>query len=359
MNDARWMRRALEHARRGLGRTTPNPVVGACIVSDEGVVLGQGAHERAGEPHAEVIALEAAGRRARGATLYCTLEPCAHTGKTGPCTDRIIEAGVRRVVAAMEDPYPLVGGRGFATLRARGIEVCTGIGHDEAVRLNQPFLTAMSAGRPFIILKAATSLDGRIAAGPRQRTDLTSPAARRHAQYVRAQVDAIAVGSETVLIDDPALTARDVYRERPLTRVVFDRRLRTPRTARLVSTLPAGPVVILTTPDAAQSRRAALLRDAGVSIVPVTQPDLAGALSMLPALGVQSLVIEGGARVHAAAWDAGVVDYVHLYVAPVRLGAQGVALLEGRHFSPTFLLEQKVDQLGPDVLIEGYVHRPH
>ena len=136
------MRRALEHARRGLGRTTPNPVVGACIVSDEGVVLGQGAHERAGEPHAEVNALEEAGSEARGATLYCTLEPCVHTGKTGPCTERIIAAGIRRVVAAMEDPFPLVGGRGFAMLRAHGIEVKTGIGYEAAVRLNQPFLTS-------------------------------------------------------------------------------------------------------------------------------------------------------------------------------------------------------------------------
>lgn len=359
MNDARWMRRALQHARRGLGRTTPNPVVGACVVSDDGVVLGQGAHERAGNPHAEVIALEAAGRRARGATLYCTLEPCAHIGKTGPCTDRIIEAGVRRVVAAMEDPFPLVGGRGFAMLRARGIEVCTGVGFDEAVRLNQPFLTATRAGRPFVILKAATSLDGRIAAGPGQRTELTSAAARRHAQYARAQVDAIAIGSETVLIDDPELSARDVYRERPLTRVVFDRRLRTPLTARLVSTPHAGPVIILTAPDAAQSPQAERLREAGVAVVPVAQPGLTGALSILPPLEIQSLILEGGARVHAAAWDEGVVDYVHLYVAPVWLGAAGVALLEGRRFSPAFLLEPKVDQLGPDVLIEGYVHRPH
>ena len=353
------MRRALEHARRGLGRTTPNPVVGACVVSDEGVVLGQGAHERAGEPHAEVIALEEAGRLAQGATLYCTLEPCVHTGKTGPCTDRIIAAGIRRVVAAMEDPYPLVGGRGFAVLRARGIEVRTGVGHDEAIRLNQPFLTTIRSGRPFVILKAATSLDGCISAGDGERTSLTSPAARRHAQYVRAQVDAIAVGSETVLVDDPELTAREVYRERPLTRVVFDRRLRTPPTARLLSTLDAGPVIILTTPDAARSTHAEVLRTAGVTVLPVSRPGLAGALSLLPALDVQSLVIEGGARVHAAAWEERIVDYVHLYVAPVWLGGRGVPMLGSQSFSPACLVESRVDQLGPDVLIEGYVHRPH
>ena len=208
------MRRAIEHARRGLGRTTPNPIVGACVVSDEGVVIGQGAHEFAGGPHAEINALDEAGADARGATLYCTLEPCSHTGRTGPCSERIVAAGIRRVVAAMEDPFPLVSGRGFAALRAQGIEVDIGVEHDAAVRLNQPFLTAVRTGRPFVILKAATSLDGRIAVEG-ERTSLSSLGALRHAQYMRATVDAIGVGSETLLIDDPLLTARDVYRERP------------------------------------------------------------------------------------------------------------------------------------------------
>ena len=353
------MRRALEHARRGLGRTTPNPVVGACIVSDEGVVLGQGAHERAGEPHAEVNALEEAGRDARGATLYCTLEPCVHTGKTGPCTERIIAAGIRRVVAAMEDPFPLVGGRGFAMLRANGIEVHTGVGYDAAVRLNQPFLTTTREGRPFVILKAATSLDGRIAAGAGRRTQLTSPRAMTHAHYIRACTDAIAVGSETILIDDPLLTAREVYRERPLVRVVFDRRLRTPVGARLISTLSAGPVIILTAAESLRTERAKALHEAGARLIPVPGPGIAAALSVLPNFNVQSLVLEGGARVQRAAWDEGVVDYVQLYVAPMWLGDGGVPLLEGCAFSPTSLIENRVEQLGPDVLIEGYVHRPH
>jgi diaminohydroxyphosphoribosylaminopyrimidine deaminase/5-amino-6-(5-phosphoribosylamino)uracil reductase len=353
------MRRALEHARRGLGRTTPNPVVGACIVSDEGVVLGQGSHERAGEPHAEVIALEEAGSGARGSTLYCTLEPCVHTGKTGPCTERIIAAGVRRVVAAMEDPFPLVGGRGFATLRAHGIEVRTGVGYDAAVRLNQPFLTTTRKGRPFVILKAATSLDGRLAAVPGQRTQLTSARAITHAHYMRAKIDALAVGSGTVLVDDPRLTAREVYRERPLVRVVFDRRLRTPARARVLSTLSAGPVIILTAAESLRTERGAALQEAGARVIAVPRPGLAGALSVLPNLDVQSLVLEGGARVQRAAWDEGVVDYVQLYVAPVWLGNGGVPLLENCAFSPASLLEGKIEQLGPDVLIEGYVHRPH
>ena len=146
------MRRALEQARRGLGRTTPNPVVGATIITDEGIVVGDGAHERAGEPHAEIHALKEAGELARGATLYCTLEPCSHTGRTGPCTEAIIAAGIKRVVAAMEDPFPLVSGRGFARLRAHGIDVVEGIGRDESARLNQPFLTAVREKRPFVIV---------------------------------------------------------------------------------------------------------------------------------------------------------------------------------------------------------------
>lgn len=328
------MRRAIEHARRGLGRTTPNPIVGACVVSDEGVVLGQGAHEFAGGPHAEVNALDEAGTAARGATLYCTLEPCSHTGKTGPCTERIIAAGIRRVVAAMGDPFPKVNGRGFAELRAHGIEVAVGVEHAAAVRLNQPFLTAVRRGRPFVILKAATSLDGRIAIRG-ERTPLTSALARRHAHSMRAQVDAIGVGSETVLVDDPLLTAREVYRERPLTRVVFDRRRRVPRTARIFSTLSAGPILV------------------------VTSSEVQDALEDLTVQGIHSLVLEGGATLHAAAWDAGVVDYVQLYVSPVWLGPNGVPLLEGRDFSSTSLAERRVEQLGPDVLIEGYVHGPH
>ena len=162
--DTRWMRRALEHARRGLGRTTPNPVVGASVVTPEGIVVGDGAHERAGEAHAEIHALDEAGARAHGATLYCTLEPCAHTGRTGPCTERIIAAGIARVVAALQDPDPRVQGRGFARLRDHGVTVDIGVERAAAARLNQPYLTAMTLGRPFVILKAATSLDGRIAA---------------------------------------------------------------------------------------------------------------------------------------------------------------------------------------------------
>ena len=221
-DDERFMRRAIAHAWQGWGRTSPNPLVGACVVTAEGVVVGQGAHERAGEAHAEVHALNEAGELARGATLYCTLEPCAHIGRTGPCAHRVIEAGIARVVAAMEDPFPLVHGRGFALLRDHGVQVEIGIERESALRLNQPFLTVVRERRPFVILKTASSSDGYIAAGPGERTRITSAPALRHAQFTRAWVDAVAVGSETVLVDDPLLTAREVYRERPLVRVIFD-----------------------------------------------------------------------------------------------------------------------------------------
>ena len=354
------MRRALEHARRGVGRTTPNPAVGACIVSHDGIVIGQGAHERAGEPHAEIHALDEAGEAARGATLYCTLEPCSHTGRTGPCTTRIIAAGITRVVAAMEDPFPQVSGSGFAALRAHHIEVVVGVERDAALRLNQPYLTTLREGRPFVVLKAASSSDGLIAAAPGERTQVTSAAAGRRAQYDRARVDAIGVGSETVLVDDPLLTVREVYRERPLARVIFDRRLRTPPTARVFSTLSDGPVIILTTAEAvdAEPERAAALERSGATVLAAREPGLAAALRELPGRGIQSLLLEGGTVLHGAAWDAGVVDYVQLYVAPIALGAGGVPLAH-RAFSTDGLFERTVDVLGPDVIIEGYVHRPH
>ena len=350
----------MSYARRGLGRTTPNPVVGACVVVEDEVVVGDGSHARAGEAHAEVLALRHAGERARGATLYCTLEPCVHTGRTGPCTDRIIEAGISRVVAAMEDPNPLVRGRGFLKLRDHGITVDVGVGKVEAARLNQPFVTTMRLGRPFVILKAATSLDGRLAAGLGQRTQITSLQAERHSHGLRAQIDALAVGSETVVVDDPLLTPRLVYRERPLTRVLFDRRLRTPSTARLFTTLSAGPVIIVTTAETVRRTpaRARALEAAGATLLALENCGMQDAVRALGHLEVQSLVLEGGTMLHQAAWDAGIVDYVQLYVGPTAFGGDAPTLLPEPRFSIGALFEQRVQVLGPDVLIEGYVHRP-
>ena len=190
--------------------------------------MGRGYHVGAGAPHAEVVALEEAGAAARGATLYCTLEPCCHTGRTGPCVDRIVEAGVRRVVVGVEDPDPRVDGGGVRHLRARGVEVAVGVGRRRAARLNEAFFTVKRRRRPFVTLKAAVSLDGRIAAAPGRRTPLTGRSAQDHAHDTRALVDAIGIGSETVLVDDPQLTARGRPRRRPFVRVLFDTRMRTP-----------------------------------------------------------------------------------------------------------------------------------
>ena len=352
------MARALFHAGRGRGRTSPNPMVGAVVVTPDGVVVGQGSTQPPGDAHAEVVALAQAGSRARSATMYCTLEPCAHHGRTGPCAPQIVEAGIARLVASVEDPNPLVQGRGFAYLREHGVAVEVGAGAAEATTLNQPFFTMMREGRPFVILKAATSLDGRIAEKPGIRTQLSSAIANRHVHYGRAEVDAVGIGSGTALVDDPDLTPRGVYRGRPLVRVVFDRRLRTRPTARLLSTRAAGPVIIVTTAEAAD--RAELrkpLEDAGAEIDVARDGTFRAALERLGSREITSLVLEGGAALHCAAWDEDLVDIVSLYVTPHVLGEHGVELLRDRSFRTTALQDCTVEALGPDVLIEGYVHR--
>lgn len=353
-----YMDRALFHAARGRGRTSPNPMVGAIVVSSDGIVVGHGTHERAGGPHAEIHALEMAADRSRGGTLYCTLEPCSHTGRTGPCTTRIIEAGIARVVAAVEDPNPLVRGQGFSYLRTHGVEVQVGVGAEGAATLNQPFFTAMRAQRPFVILKAAVSLDGAIGRRGGERTQLTGAIANRHAQRLRAEVDAIGVGVGTILADNPRLTARDVYRPRPLTRVIFDRRLRTPPGADVLSTLDAGPVIIVAGQDAPEDRARAL-RERGAAVEVIHGSTFKDALLRLGERRVLSLLLEGGALIHRAAWEEHVVDFVRLYMTPQTLGADAVAFMAGAPLATATLVNRHVEPLGDDVLIEGYVHRPH
>jgi diaminohydroxyphosphoribosylaminopyrimidine deaminase/5-amino-6-(5-phosphoribosylamino)uracil reductase len=354
-----YMTRALFHAARGRGRTSPNPMVGAVVVSPEGVVLGQGFHARAGEPHAEINALNEAGEGAQGATLYCTLEPCSHIGRTGPCVVRIVEAGISRVVAAVEDPNPLVRGRGFAYLKGHGVEVEVGLCAATATCLNQPFFTLTRERRPFVVLKAAMSLDGCIAESPGRRSSLTSDVANRHAQRVRAEVDAIGVGSGTILADDPLLTPRGPFRARPLARVIFDRRLRTPPEARVLSTRDAGPVIIVTTAaGAAREDPRSRLEAAGAEIEIAPDGTLRAALTCLGRRVIGSLLLEGGAGLHRAAWDEGLADFVRLYVTPHVIGSGGLRFLDGRPFSSAALFDPRIEPLGPDVLIEGYVHGP-
>jgi diaminohydroxyphosphoribosylaminopyrimidine deaminase/5-amino-6-(5-phosphoribosylamino)uracil reductase len=356
--DIEYMNRALDLAERGRGTTSPNPMVGAVVVREDGTIVGQGYHERAGEPHAEVHALDEAGDLARGASLYCTLEPCSHVGRTGPCAERVASAGIARVVAATGDPDPRVSGRGFDFLRRRGIEVAVGTGRERALRLNRAYFTFKTKRRPFVIMKAATSLDNRVAATAGTRTRISSDDSLRHSQAVRAEIDAIAVGSGTVLADDPLLTAREIHRRRPLVRVLFDRRLRTPPSARVFSTLDAGPVIIVTTPESLESNktRAADLQRAGAEFEPIRDGALPGAFSRLADRQIVSLVLEGGVALQAAAWNAGLVDAVHLYVAPMTLGEEAMSWLETDTVSIASLVDRRVVPLGPDVFMEGYVH---
>ncbi len=269
------------------------------------------------------------------------------------------------MVAAVTDPNPQVAGGGIRYLRDHGIDVTVGVLGDRAARLNDVFFTNVTKRRPFVTLKIAMSLDGRIAAAPGARTALTSAAANRHAQRLRAEVDAIAVGSETVLIDDPLLTARDVYRWRPLTRVIFDNRLRTPPTARMFTTLAEGPIIVVTSKTAVQAKSCGLtsrlraLEDAGATIVATdTARDLTSAMTRLFAdHGIGSLLLEGGAALHAAAWNAGLVDRVRTYVTPHALGPEGVPWDMPSSFDWTMLHDTRSEWFGEDCLLEGYVHR--
>jgi diaminohydroxyphosphoribosylaminopyrimidine deaminase/5-amino-6-(5-phosphoribosylamino)uracil reductase len=354
-----FMDRALDLAERGRGTTSPNPMVGAVVVREDGTVLGQGFHERAGGPHAEVRALDEAGPSARGASLYCTLEPCSHVGRTGPCVERILAAGISRVIASSPDPNPRVAGRGFQFLRERGVEVIVGPGRDRALRLNRPFFTFVTEGRPFVIAKAATSIDNCVSPRAGARGQISSPESLRHAQSIRAEVDAIGAGSETILVDDPQLTAREVSRRRPLTRVIFDRRLRVSPVARLFSTLDAGPVIIVTTPEtlADHPSRARALEAAGAQLEPIKDGDLRRAFQRLGERQLMSLLLEGGPTVQKAAAAAALIDAVQLYLAPDALGEGGVRWLEPADLRIASLADRRVMPCGPDVFMEGYVHR--
>ena len=350
------MERALFWADRGRGRTTPNPVVGAVVVRDDGVILAQGAHLMAGGPHAEVVALDAAGDSARGSTLYVTLEPCSHTGRTGPCTERVVAAGVRRVVLATTDPNPRVAGRGVAFLRAHGVEVTTDVGRTAAREQNASFFTWITKGRPRVTAKAAMSADGFVGDG-RRPVRLTGAEADRYFHSQRAEIDAIAVGSGTVLVDDPLLTPRGAYRHRPLTRVLFDWRGRVPASARLFSTLQTGPVIMVTS-AAAHDRNAAHFAELsriGVEVEVFDTRDVAPVLRRLGERQLTSLLVEGGPALHAALAAAGLVDRVQCVVTPHVLGSgipAGTLFTAGlpARLARTF-------GLGADRLTEFDVHR--
>jgi len=376
--DELHMREVLDLARAGIALTSPNPCVGAVIVDDAGKVVGSGSHTYDGLKHAETLAIEQAGSKARGATLYVNLEPCSHQGRTPPCANAILSAGIIRVVAAMEDPNPLVAGQGFARLRDAGVQVEVGILKGEAQKLNEAFARYIRHKTPLITLKTAMTLDGKIApepspievAGPGNVTRgwITSDFARKHVQQLRHQHDAILVGVGTILADDPLLTDRTgLPRRRPLLRVILDSRLRLPPESRLVQHVNADVLVLCSILDIDRKRA---LENRGVRVEQVAaarpdgRPDFRTVARHLGEQQITSLLIEGGATVNWDALAAGVVDKIFFYYAPKILAGSGsvpFAVGEGfrRMSDAAHVKSIAIHRFGEDFAVEGYLKDPY
>jgi len=354
------MREALALARRGRWRTSPNPAVGAVVVRRGRVVAG-GYHRKAGSAHAEVEALGAAGSRASGATLYVTLEPCCTYGRTPPCTDAIIRSGIERVVIGSLDPNPGVDGAGARRLAKAGIKVETGVLGAECSALNETYAKYITSGLPFVTLKLATSLDGRIATHSGESRWITGPEARRFVHRLRSRSDAVMVGSGTVSKDDPELTVRRVRGRDPV-RVVLDSRLDVPPGAKVFDHGPGGRGPIVFTTRAAPRARREALRSAGVRVVDVPAAsgglDLRRALCELGRLGVTTLLVEGGGRLAASLLKAGLVDKVIVFLAPIFIGGDGVPAVGGLGGAGLAelprLTRTSVRRFGEDIMVEGY-----
>ncbi len=408
-NDENFLERALELARRGVGLTSPNPSVGALVVDERtGEVLGSGSHIYSGVKHAEIIALDEAGSKARGATLYLTLEPCSHQGRTPPCVDAVVRSGIRRLVALMVDPNPEVQGRGFEKLRAAGIKVDVADGKlsEEAHRLNESFAKYIRTRLPLVTLKAAMTLDGKIAPPPGESENptalgaggasggwITSEEARAHVHQLRHANDAIMVGVGTVIADDPLLTDRTgLPRRRPLMRVIVDSRLRLPLESRVVKTAQHDVVVFCALAEERKKRELELRKirveqvqlntgEQGVEpVIPIAQgsaalarrrvplldgrPDLRKVMERLGDMEITSLLIEGGALVNWAALASDVVDKVFLYYAPKILAGTGsVPFAAGAGFrrmsEAAYVKSVSIHHFGEDFAVEGYLRNPY
>jgi diaminohydroxyphosphoribosylaminopyrimidine deaminase/5-amino-6-(5-phosphoribosylamino)uracil reductase len=359
--DALWMARALELAERGRGAVEPNPLVGAVVVRDAKVV-GEGWHEGFGQAHAEVNALLAAGEATRGATLYVTLEPCCHYGKTPPCTEAVLRAGIRRVVAAMRDPFPQVAGRGCQVLREAGLDVIVGLAEVEARRLNAPYLKLLNTGRPYVHAKWAMSLDGKIATRTGDSKWISSETSRKRVHALRGRMDAIVVGIGTALADDPMLTARPPGPRRPV-RIVLDGEARLPAQARLVQTATTEPTLIVTAVECPESRVRSL-QALGCEVLSLPsvggRPNLAGLLDELGRRRMTNVLVEGGSEVLGSFLDAGAIDEVHVDVAPILIGGrQGKTAVGGigvdRVADALRLAEWKVERAEDDYYLHGWI----
>lgn len=355
-----FVRRSIELAAAGIGLVSPNPLVGCVIVSPEGDIVGEGAYTYDGLVHAEAIALAEAGSRATGGTAYVSLEPHNHFGKTPPCTDALIAAGIKRVVCPIEDPNPKVSGRGFEHLRQAGIEVVTGILADEAARLNEKFICWHRKDRPFVHLKLAMSLDGRISMGPSVSTAITGAKALERVHELRHESDAILIGGNTAFTDDPSLTDRSGNpRRRPLVRVILDNRLRLPNGSTLVRTATDVPTIVFT--NSTDHKTIDTLTDHGVEVIATAAGarDLAGVLSKLKELEIQSVLVEGGTQVAGAFRDAGLVDKVTFIAAPFIIGGDAAPSAIGGKGAATLdevmlLRDLSVEALDGDIAITGY-----
>ncbi|VTR99173.1 bifunctional diaminohydroxyphosphoribosylaminopyrimidine deaminase/5-amino-6-(5-phosphoribosylamino)uracil reductase RibD [Tuwongella immobilis] len=361
-----WMRRALELAARGEGAVEPNPMVGAVVVRD-GVCVGEGYHQRYGGPHAEVHALRAAGEFARGATLYVTLEPCCHFGKTPPCTDAVLQSGIAEVIVAMPDPFPAVAGGGLDILRREGLRVVTGVCRPEAERLNSPYLKRLRTGHPYVIAKWAMTLDGKLAAHTGHSQWISGPESRAMVHHLRGRVDGILVGLGTLLADDPHLVARPASAdESPLriaTRIVLTRSGNLPPTAKLLSTIDDAPILILTavTPDEQPALR--VWQTAGAGIVTLPQLTIANALTELGNRRMTNLLVEGGSEILGAFFDAQAIDEVMVFIAPKLVGGRSAPTPIAGTGQPRIpelasLQAVRIDRLGDDCCVRGIISPP-
>ena len=379
--DAVLMKKALDLARAGIGLVSPNPAVGAVITDSQGRVIGTGTHTYEGVKHAEIRALEEAGHRAGGGTLYINLEPCSHQGRTPACADAVVAAGIVRVVASMEDPNPLVSGQGFAKLRAAGIQVDVGSGIEEARRLNEAFAHYFRRKLPLVTLKAAMTLDGKIAPPPGEGENptalgaggasggwITSEEARAHVQELRHESDAILVGVGTIIADDPLLTDRTGRaRRRPLLRLILDSHLRLPHASRVVQTAQNDVLVLC---SFAEQKKKQALQALGIRVEQIAppmrdgRPDMSGVVRRLGELEITSLLTEGGAMVNWAALAAKVVDKVFLYYAPKILAGTGSVPFAGgtgyRHIQEAAYVKSfRLHRFGEDFAVEGYLKDPY
>ncbi|MGH9732157.1 MAG: bifunctional diaminohydroxyphosphoribosylaminopyrimidine deaminase/5-amino-6-(5-phosphoribosylamino)uracil reductase RibD [Candidatus Acidiferrales bacterium] len=366
LTDEAWMARALVLAHRGVALAHPNPTVGAVLVREDHAknvrVVGEGFHAYEARKHAEIIALEEARANARRATLYVNLEPCCHVGRTGPCTKAIIDAGVKRVVVAMRDPNPAVAGRGIRELRAAGIAVTLGVREHDARHLNEAFAKWIRTKLPFVTLKTALTLDGRIAARTGSATWITSGASREEVQRMRHQADALLTGIGTVLTDDPRMTDRTrLPRRRPLVRVIVDSKLRLPVKSDIVKS--AQNDVLVFTKQSADSTKARALQNAGVEIVQVrsrgARVDLRAVLRQLGRREILGVILEAGSELNGAMLQAGLVDKIVLFYAPKIIGDGGVpmAQLPSKWFERSPALSQlSFRRYGPDFAVQGYFH---